>query len=39
MEVFMEVQPVIVRKNMEEYQKAQEALEAAQKESDPESTT
>ncbi|CAL7947006.1 unnamed protein product [Xylocopa violacea] len=39
MEIFMEVQPVIARKNMEEYQRAQAALEATQKEQNPQNTT
>ncbi|CAK9796465.1 Mitochondrial import inner membrane translocase subunit Tim10 B [Anthophora plagiata] len=32
MEIFMEVQPAIARKSMEEFQKAQAALETTQKE-------
>ncbi|XP_050578781.1 mitochondrial import inner membrane translocase subunit Tim10 B-like isoform X1 [Bombus affinis] len=37
MEIFMEVQPAIVRKSMEEFQKTQAALDAAQKEQNSES--
>ncbi|XP_076755241.1 mitochondrial import inner membrane translocase subunit Tim10 B [Xylocopa sonorina] len=39
MEIFMEVQPVIVRKKMEEFQKAQATLEAAKNEQNPQNTT
>ncbi|KAK1119457.1 hypothetical protein K0M31_013286 [Melipona bicolor] len=38
MEVFMEVQPVIARRSMEEYQKQMKALEETQEEQNNEST-
>ncbi|XP_017765017.1 PREDICTED: mitochondrial import inner membrane translocase subunit Tim10 B-like [Eufriesea mexicana] len=37
MEIFVEVQPAIARRNMEEYSKAQAALETQQKEQNSES--
>ncbi|KOX80004.1 Mitochondrial import inner membrane translocase subunit Tim9 B [Melipona quadrifasciata] len=38
MEVFMEVQPVIARRSMEEYQKQMKALEETQEEQNNENT-